>query len=172
MNVLFEKFVGRSLRKVLGPGRVWLQGPGRHALKSETGRHLFGLRPDIVVDARGCPVVLDTKWKNPAGAPSKCDTLQMLVYGQAYRAKRVILVYPWHRGIGDEGIHRRWTVTGADYRLETATIDVGRPETVPQRLLGLFREQALERPPTSLVPSDRPGSLGVARPGLAVQGKA
>lgn len=153
MNVLFEEFVGRSLQKALGPGRVRLQGPSRHALRSETGRHLFGLRPDIVVDARGCPVVLDTKWKNLAGAPNKDDTLQMLVYGQAYRAKRVILVYPWHRGIGDEGIHRRWTVTGADYRLETATVDVGRPETVPQSLLGLFREQALERPPTSLVPS-------------------
>ncbi len=153
MNVLFEEFVGRSLRKALGPGRVRLQGPSRRALKSETGRHLFGLRPDIVVDARGCPVVLDTKWKNLAGLPSKSDSFQMLVYGQAYRAKRVILVYPWHRAIGDEGIHRRWTVTGADYRFETATVDVGRPEAVPQRLLELFREQALERPPTSLVPS-------------------
>ncbi|MDE2981401.1 MAG: restriction endonuclease [Gemmatimonadota bacterium] len=154
MNVLFEEFVGRSLQKALGPGRVRLQGPSRRVLKSETGRHLFGLRPDIVVDARGRPVVLDTKWKNPAGAPSKDDTWQMLVYGQAYRAKRVILVYPWHRGIGDSGIHRRWTVTGADYRLETATVDVGRPETVPQSLLGLFGEQALERPPTALDQAD------------------
>ena len=151
MNVLFEEFVGRSLQKALGPGKVRLQRPSRAALKSETGRHRFGLRPDIVVGARGRPVVLDTKWKNPAGAPSKDDTWQMLVYGQAYRAKRLILVYPWHRGIGDEGIHRRWTVTGADYRLETATVDVGRPETVPQSLLKLFRGQALERPPTSLV---------------------
>ena len=152
MNVLFEEFVGKSLQKALGPGRVWLQGPSRAALKSKVGRHLFWLRPDIVVDAHDRPVVLDTKWKNPAGAPSKADTWQMLVYGQAYRAKRVILVYPWHRRIGDEGIHRRWTVTGADYRLETATIDVGRPETVPQSLLKLFRGQALERPPTSLGP--------------------
>ncbi len=139
MNELFEEFVGRSLQKALGPGRVRLQGPSRVALKSETGRRLFGLRPDIVVDARGCPVVLDTKWKHPADEPSKADTWQMLVYGQAYRAKRVILVYPWRAGIGGEGVYRRWTVTGADYRLETATIDVGRPETVPQRLLGLFR---------------------------------
>ena len=68
----------------------------------------------------------------------------MLACGQAYRAKRVILVYPWYRGIGGAGIYRRWTVTGADYRLETATVDVGRPETVPQSLLGLFREQALD----------------------------
>ena len=143
MNVLFEKFVGRSLQKALGPGRVRLQRPSWSALKSETGRHLFGLRPDIVVDSRGCPVVLDTKWKNPPDEPSKDDTWQMLVYGQAYRAKRVILVYPWHRGIGDEGIYRRWKVTGGDYRLETATVDVGRPETVPQSLVGLFHEQAL-----------------------------
>ena len=140
MNVLFEQFVGRSLQKALGPGRVQLQGPSLHALTSETGEHRFALRPDMVVDARGCPVVLDTKWKNPAGAPGKGDTFQMLAYGQAYRAKRVILVYPWHRQIGDEGIHQRWTVTGADYRLETATVDVGHPETVPESLLGLFRE--------------------------------
>ncbi len=142
MNVLFEQFVGRSLQKALGPGRVSLQGPSLHAVKSETGEHRFGLCPDMVVDAGRCPVVLDTKWKNPAGAPGKGDTFQMLAYGQAYRAKRVILVYPWHSGIGDEGINRRWTVTGADYRLETATVDVGRPETVPQSLLGLFLEQA------------------------------
>jgi 5-methylcytosine-specific restriction enzyme subunit McrC len=153
MNVLFERFVGKSLQKALEPGRVRLQGPSRSALTSETGQHRSWLRPDIVVDARGCPVILDTKWKNPAGAPSKSDTLQMLVYGQVYRAKRVILVYPWHMGIGDEESHRRWTVTGADYRLETATVDVGRPETVPQSLLELFRERALELPPTSLVPA-------------------
>lgn len=144
MNVLFERFVGKSLQKALGPARVQLQGPSRSALTSETGRHRFGLLPDIVVDAHGCPVVLDTKWKNSSGAPSKSDTFQMLAYGQAYRAKRVILVYPWHRGIGDEGIHRRWTVTGADYRFETATVNVGRPETVPQRLLGLFHGTATE----------------------------
>ena len=138
MNVLFERFVGKSLQKALGPGRVRLQGPSRSALTSETGRHRFGLLPDIVVDAHGCPVILDTKWKNPSGAPSKSDTFQMLAYGQAYRAQRVILVYPWHRGIGDKGIHGRWTVTGANYRLEIATVDVGRPETVPQSLLGLF----------------------------------
>lgn len=140
INVLFEQFVGRSLQRALGPGRVQLQGPSLRALKSENGRDLFWLHPDMVVDARGCPVVLDTKWKNPAGAPGKGDAFQMLAYGLAYRAKRVILVYPWHREIGDEGIHQRWTVTGADYPLEIATVDVGRPETVPESLLGLFRE--------------------------------
>ena len=83
MNLLFEEFVGRSLQKALEPGRVRLQGPSRSALTSETGRHRFGLRPDIVVDPHGCPVVVDTKWKNPSGAPSKSDTFQMLAYGQA-----------------------------------------------------------------------------------------
>lgn len=139
MNVLFERFVGKSLQKALGPGLVQLQGPSRSALTSEAGQHRFWLLPDIVVDPHGCPVVVDTKWKNPSGAPSKSDTFQMLAYGQAYRAKRVILVYPWHKGVGDQGVHQRWTVTGADYRLEIATVDVGRPETVPQRLLGLFQ---------------------------------
>ena len=62
----------------------------------------------------------------------------MLVYGQAYRAKRVILIYPWHEAVGDEGLHRRWTVTGPGYSFETATVNVGRPSEVRQSLRGLF----------------------------------
>ena len=133
MNDLFEKFVGRSLQKALGAGRVWLQH-GRMALKPSR----FALRPDIVVDVHNRPVVLDTKWKQPTHVPDRADVHQMLVYGQAYGAERVILIYPWHEDVGSEGINRRWTVTGAGYGFEVATVNVGQPREVQRSLRGLF----------------------------------
>ena len=135
MNDLFEEFVARSLRKALGAGRVQLQDQ-RYALKPPRHR----LVPDIVVDKNGCPVVLDTKWKRlrRADGPSRADVNQMLVYGQAYKATRVILVYPWHEAIGGEGTHRRWTVTGPGYDFETATVNVGAPQEVHGTLRELF----------------------------------
>ena len=133
MNDLFEEFVGKSLQKALGAGRVRLQDQ-RRALNSP--RYL--LRPDIVVDSASRPIVLDTKWKRLAHAPRRADVVQMLVYGQAYDAERVVLIYPWHETIGTEGIHRRWTVTGAGYGFEVATVDVGRPGEVQRSLRGLF----------------------------------
>lgn len=133
MNDLFEDFVGRSLQKALGADRVRLQHR-RTALNPP--RHL--LRPDMVVDVDGQPVVLDTKWKSLGDGPEGDDVRQMLLYGQAYGAERVILVYPWHEAVGEQGIHRRWTVTGPGYDFETATVDVGHPAQMPQSLRGLF----------------------------------
>ncbi|MYA44603.1 MAG: hypothetical protein F4Z31_22990 [Gemmatimonadetes bacterium] len=134
MNDLFEEFVGRSLQKALGVDRVRLQHR-RTALNPPS--HL--LRPDMVVDVHGqSVVVLDTKWKSLDDGPEREDVHQMLVYGQAYEAERVILVYPWHEAVGEQGIHRRWTVTGPGYDFETATVDVGHPDQVPQSLRGLF----------------------------------
>ena len=135
MNDLFEEFVGISLRKVLGADRVRLRDQ-RRALKRPP-RHL--LRPDIVVDKHSRPVVLDTKWKRLGrDGPSRADETQVLVYVQAYGAERVVLLYPWHEAVGVEGTHRRWTVTGASYGLETATVNVGRPAGVRRTLRGLF----------------------------------
>lgn len=136
MNNLFEEFVGRSLQQVLGVDRVRLQDQRRALTKPP--RHL--LVPDIVVDKHSRPVVLDTKWKRLRrdDGPRRADVNQMLVYGQAYSAERVVLLYPWHEMIGEEGIHRRWTVAGAGYDFETATVNVGRPGEVPQSLRRLF----------------------------------
>lgn len=141
MNDLFEAFVGRSLQCALAPRRVRLQARGKYALTDEYGDSLFALRPDAVVEADSERVVLDTKWKELKQerddfgvAPS--DIYQMLAYGRAYRAARVILLYPWHSGIGDDtGVVRRWASAGAgSMRLDIATVDVGRPEDVPDIL--------------------------------------
>ena len=134
MNTLFEEFVGRSLQKALGADRVRLQ---HHKSALSTPGYL--LRPDMVVDVHDQPVVvLDTKWKRLDNGPIRDDVTQMLLYGQAYGAERVILIYPWHEGVGEQGIHRRWTVTGPGYDFETATVNVGHPAHVPQSLRALF----------------------------------
>ena len=59
----------------------------------------------------------------------------MLAYAQAYDASRLVLLYPWHKGIGGPGIiSRDWTVTGTSRQLDTAAIDVGQPEQVAETL--------------------------------------
>ena len=57
----------------------------------------------------------------------------MLVYGQAYDAKRLVLLYPWHSGL-EEGINRRWQVVRANRHLDIATVDVRNPSSVVSAL--------------------------------------
>ena len=56
------------------------------------------------------------------------------VYSQAYDAKRVVLVYPWHDEL-DEGRYRSWRISGQERSvLDIATVNVGRPDTVEEAL--------------------------------------
>ncbi len=131
MNELFEEFVGRSMRVALARRSVLLQHTGHYAL---TGQHgdLFALRPDIVVDD---DILIDTKWKelNPRESTvgvDQADVYQMLAYARAYEAQRLVLIYPWHEGLADPGIYRRWRIKGTSTRFDIATVDVGRPDSV------------------------------------------
>ena len=125
MNDLFEKFVGRSLKRALAPRRVSLQDSSHYALEEK----LFALYPDAVIDNGA--VVLDTKWKRLK--PDKenlgveqADVYQMLAYGRAYEAKRLILLYPWSEELGKpEGICARWKAAGTGCPFHVATVDVG-----------------------------------------------
>ena len=125
MNDLFENFVGRSLKRALAPRRVSLQDSSHYALEEKR----FALRPDAVIDDGA--VVLDTKWKRLK--PDKenlgveqADVYQMLAYGRAYEAKRMILLYPWSEELGKpEGICARWKAAGTGCPFHVATVDVG-----------------------------------------------
>lgn len=108
MNDLFEAFVGRSMQTALAPTSVHLQRRDRHALEGPQGG-IFALRPDIVVDGE---IVIDTKWKRldgeqPALGVDQSDVYQMLAYERAYRARRLVLLYPWHGGLPEAGLCRR-----------------------------------------------------------------
>ena len=145
MNVLFEGFIGKSLRRALASCRtatVRLQDRRHHAVIDEDGRTgRFNLRPDAVIETPPKrPIVLDTKWKRLESGKEtlgveESDVYQMLAYGRAYGAARLVLLYPWDREMGEaEGSVRRWKVnepggrTGIDCRLDVATIDVGCPD--------------------------------------------
>ena len=139
MYELFERFVGRCLLRALAPWPVRLQSRRYSALRDDQGP-LFNLRPDVVIDTSTGPIVLDTKWKalNNDGRKlgvAEDDVYQMLMYGQAYEAERLVLLYPWHGQLA-KGINRRWSVVGANRRLDIATVDVGDPS----RVVGALRK--------------------------------
>ena len=137
MNELFEKFVGRCLKRALAPGAVRLQPGGCHAITDADGGRLFTIRPDAVFDAPDRTIIVfDTKWKNLKPdrkdlgvAPS--DVYQMLAYARAWDATRVILLYPWRKETSDkDGPLRQWTVAHSNCALDIATVDVGAPDKV------------------------------------------
>ena len=141
MNELFEEFVGRSMKVALAPRNVRLQHFGRHALDGPLGA-LFALNPDIVVDG---DIVIDTKWKilepgEPKAGVKQSDVYQMLAYARAYKARRLVLLYPWHAGMGLPGICRRWRIAGTSTRFNVATVDVGKPDSVPAVLRSIVVE--------------------------------
>lgn len=136
MNELFEKFVGRCLKRALAPGAVRLQPGGRHAITDADGGLLFAIRPDAVFDAPDRTIVFDTKWKKLK--PDKedlgveqGDVYQMLAYSRAWGATRLILLYPWRKETSDkDGPLRQWTVAHSNCALDIATVDVGAPDKV------------------------------------------
>ena len=139
MHDLFEKFIGRCLCRTLAPWRVSLQNTDYDALwDEERGKELFELRPDAVICTPNGPIVLDTKWKELHPNEEQLhvhrdDAYQMFAYGQAYKAERLVLLYPWLEGV-EKGVVRHWSVVGTERHLGVATIDVGEPRNVASAL--------------------------------------
>ncbi len=139
MNDLFEAFIGRSVRRAVGPLQVHLQHAKHYAIEGQDGP-LFRLKPDIVVDTPDGPLLLDTKWKRLDSADKtlsidSVDIYQMQAYAHAYDAARLILVYPWRQEVSSQpGIARHWSIYGTHRILDVATVDVGCPEGVVDSL--------------------------------------
>ena len=143
MNDLFEAFVGRCMQAALVPRSVRLQRYDQHALE-EGPPGIFGLRPDIVVDD---DTVVDTKWKRlDPGKPNlgvaESDIYQMLAYARAYRARHLVLLYPWHEELPKAGVCRHWRVSGSSTTFDVATVDIGRPDDMQSLLREIVPEAA------------------------------
>jgi len=139
MNDLFEAFVARNLKRALPEHDVRIQDSGKSVLSDGT-HNLMRLRPDLVVDG---DTVIDTKWKRLDAQESdlgisQADVYQILAYGHAYNAKRLILLYPWHQGIKLHGVQKRLDVHGTSMVLDVATIHVGAPQDVPKNLKEMY----------------------------------
>lgn len=142
MNVLFEEFIGKTLRRALRSRCVGLQRKYCSALEDADGK-LFQLQPDVVIDMPG-GIVLDTKWKEIRQSEDRklgvtpSDVYQLLAYARAYGAKRVILLYPWHTALQrTQGIMANWwapSPQGERIPFDIATVNVGSPKSVPATL--------------------------------------
>ena len=141
MNQLFEEFVGLSMKRALAPRSVRLQTMDRYALNADRGQ-VFALRPDIVVDE---DIVVDAKWKplepeETTAGVQQSDVYQMLAYERAYRARRLVLVYPWFEGLAEPGVFKRWHVPETRTAFEVVTVDIGAPQSVRSLLRETLRD--------------------------------
>jgi len=96
MNLLWEKFVYKSLRKHKQQDFLVKDQVQRAFWESED-KTKTKLIPDIVIQniSNGERFVLDTKWKNLNGKnPSPEDLRQLYVYHKYFEAKQVALIYP------------------------------------------------------------------------------
>lgn len=144
MNVLFEEYVARMLRKGLAGTdlRVTAQGGRMYCLQAQE-RGLFQTRPDLIVK-RGDVVVqiIDTKWKritnrvdDPKAGISQADVYQMMAYGQLYECDSLTLLFPHHTGLhSSEGLQADHQINGGSGRLRTATVDISVGATIADRL--------------------------------------
>jgi 5-methylcytosine-specific restriction enzyme subunit McrC len=149
MNILFEEFVGRVLKRAFYGTElsVTLQGPRAFALSEIGGnKPWFMTKPDIVIHRGGKPVmIIDTKWKRlrpavdgPKQGVSQSDLYQMMAYGQIYGVDRLMLLYPHHRELEAAGLQSAHLVVGTiDTRLSAATVNLSQFETIAMQLAGL-----------------------------------
>lgn len=135
MNVLFEAYVARLMRRALSmaPYHVSAQGGHAHCL-FEGDRGRFRTKPDIIVRKDGRPVaIVDTKWKriasridDPKQGVSQADVYQLMAYSRLYDCARVALLYPHHHGLPEKLLHDAYAVgaPGSVDELHVATIDI------------------------------------------------
>ncbi len=153
MNVLFEEYIGRMMRRALRGSAidVDLQGPQGHVLQDEDGTRRFATRPDIVLSCGGRPVlVIDTKWKRLKGLTedtkrgvSQGDVYQMMAYSRVYGCQRLVLLYPHHSELGPAaGKLCTYQVRGAaDVKLSVAAIALTDLAQVGARLKALVADE-------------------------------
>jgi 5-methylcytosine-specific restriction enzyme subunit McrC len=155
MNVLFEEYIGRFVRKAaVGTGlEVSLQGGRLYCLTNSAEKGFFQTKPDIVIrQGNRVTHIIDTKWKrisskidDPKQGVSQGDIYQMMAYAQLYKAPRLTLLYPHHSELrGDELVQSSNKITGQEVIIETATIDVGNGEKMIERIRSLLIPEAHE----------------------------
>ncbi|MFT5438183.1 MAG: 5-methylcytosine-specific restriction enzyme subunit McrC [Alphaproteobacteria bacterium] len=157
MNILFEEYIGRSIRRVLsGTGlNVQLQGPVKHALIGPNSAPYFRTKPDIVISRDGKPLlVIDTKWKrlkgvldNPKQGVGQADVYQMMAYAHVYGCARMMLLYPHHDELGvEEGQLNSYHINGTeDAQLLITSIKISAWKSLESRLANLVTS-ALKSP--------------------------
>lgn len=100
MEKVYETYVAAHLKKKLNHTDHVVSTQNRSFYLFDSPKR-FLLKPDVVVRHHDDVIILDTKWKmlvnnhNKNYGISQSDMYQMYAYHQKYKAKCVILVYPW-----------------------------------------------------------------------------
>jgi 5-methylcytosine-specific restriction enzyme subunit McrC len=94
MERVFERYVTRGVTETFAGADGWTAA----AQQTHVVAPGVEMRPDVTVYRDGQPImVVDAKWKRPAGAPAPADLYQMLAYCTALGVGRAVLVYPGRR---------------------------------------------------------------------------
>ena len=152
MNDLFEKFVGRELRRSLSAHglRVHLQHARHHLMWDPANAvNLFSLRPDIVVlSDQQAICIADTKWKRLVAEERKLgvqqgDLYQMLAYADRYNCDSILLVYPYRSADGQHGSAQRLLrFQGRNTAVLVGQLALGDLDTVGAQLEAMFARVA------------------------------
>jgi 5-methylcytosine-specific restriction enzyme subunit McrC len=98
MERVWERHVTRAVVGAFAGGESPLGVQAAYTVGHDTRGRPVVMRPDVTVGPAGRPeLVVDAKWKRPAGGAATEDLYQVLAYGTALGAGRVVLVYPGRR---------------------------------------------------------------------------
>ena len=142
MNVLFEAYVAALMRKAIRPLNLSVESQGGRlfCLVEEGGHRRFQTKPDLIIrrrpeDGGKVLAIIDTKWKRLSpmvedrkNGVSQSDVYQMMAYGQLYGCRELVLLYPHHAGLGEDGLKLPYRVSSSEDRLHLRSVDVRLPE--------------------------------------------
>jgi len=132
MNKLFEDFIYKRVKKVAT--RMGLvaraQGPQQYLANcSVHERDMFKMMPDVTITDQSGNIlmIIDTKWKlldpqDPKYKVSQADMYQMHAYATQYRCDNIILLYPFHKDIGEKLPSLQ--IKNGNQRVSIQTVDI------------------------------------------------
>ena len=144
MNDLFEKYVAAQISRALRGTdlSVQPQGGGECCLL-EDGKKRFQTKPDLLIkQGKKVVAVADTKWKRLSPGEedstrgiSQADVYQMMAYGRLYSCSNLVLIYPYHKGLGSSEIDAGYGITNSDDRLKVASVNIAEDQQSVQKRL-------------------------------------
>jgi len=140
MNVVFERFIGASIKRWVLPAiakdgihlKAHLQAKGMQlslVRNTETQRNEMRLAPDVLLtDPEGAAhLILDTKWKRPdKSRPSQSDIYQLFAYAHRYQSPRNVLLYPCAEGSVPRSYELLKSDHGTRQTLDSCFVDLDR----------------------------------------------
>lgn len=106
MEKVYEAYVAKYMKKVFGEAGWIVSSQDRNYYLFDSPKK-FALRPDIVIEADGKTIVMDTKWKRLTDDPyanygiSQSDMYQMYAYAKKYETSEIYLLYPRNNEMED-----------------------------------------------------------------------